>query len=149
MHSWLGAIAAPVGMILPPFLIMLVLTPLYFHYGTVPSAVGFFSGIRPAVVAAIIAASFRLGKKGIKDASGYFIAGLVFVWMVARQIAEPRFEAMPDNSIGAIAFGRTGAIFLVALSAALGILFYRKPPEEADTPAEEPADEADDKEGDK
>ena len=148
LFGWWGAVAAPVGMILPPFLIMLVLTPLYFHYGTVPSAVGFFAGVRPAVVAAIIAASFRLGKKGIKDTSGYFIAGLVFVWMVARQFIKPLLADLPENSIGSIAFNQTGATFLIAASAVLGILFYRKPPKVAAEPAEAPGDDANDKEGD-
>lgn len=98
--GWLGATAAAVGLILPPFLIMLALTPLYFKYGRVPEAQGFFAGVGPAVVAVIIAAGWRMGKRSLRARGSIAIATIVFAAMLAGG----------------------DAILLVLLAGALGIL---------------------------
>ena len=142
LYNWLGAVAGAVGLLLPPFLIMLVLTPLYFHYGRVPEAQGFFAGVRPAVVAAIACATVRMAKRGIRDGRGYAIAGIAFLWMLVRDYLEPLVETLPKGSLRHQLFEWSGAAFLVAISGVLGMLFYRRPrgPGE-DGPANEPANE--------
>jgi len=129
LHGWLGATAGACGLILPPFLIMLVLTPLYFHYGRVPQAQGFFAGVRPAVVAAIVAATVRLGKRGIKNRRGTFIAVLVFGWMVLRNELDSWAHGFSAGSLVPRLYGWSGAVFLVLLSGLLGMLFFREVPE--------------------
>jgi len=83
LHGWLGAMAATVGMVLPAFLLMLILTPLYLTYGVVPQAQGFLLGVRPAVVALILAASWRIGKRSTTSVGPVIIAVVVFGAMVA------------------------------------------------------------------
>lgn len=129
LHGWLGAAAGACGLILPPFLIMLVLTPLYFHYGRVPQAQGFFAGVRPAVAAAIVAATVRLGKRGIKNRRGTFIAVLVFAWMLLRDQLGSWIEGFSAGSMVPRLYGWSGAVFLVFLSGILGMLFLRDAPE--------------------
>jgi chromate transporter len=99
-HGWLGGLAAAVGLILPAFLLMLILTPLYLEYGVVPQAQGFFSGVRPAVVALILAAGWRIGKRAMTAVGSIVVAAVVFVAML----------------IGA------NPILLVLLAGALGVL---------------------------
>jgi len=79
LRGWLGALSAAGGLILPPFLIVLVVTPIYFWMGRLPEFEGFLSGVRPAVVAVIAAAAWRLGKKGLTQLSGLSIAAFVLV----------------------------------------------------------------------
>lgn len=125
LYSWLGAAAGAVGLLLPSFLLMLVLTPLYFHYGRVPEAQGFFAGVRPAVAAAIAAATVRLSKRGITDGRGYVIAVFAFVWMLVRDYLGLLVEELPKRSFQYQLFEWSGAIFLVVVSGLLGMLFYR------------------------
>ena len=127
LHRWLGAIAGAVGLLLPPTLIMLVLTPLYFHFGRVPEAQGFFAGMRPAVATAIAAATVRLGKRGIKDGRGYGIAGLAFAWMLVRDRLTPLAGELPGNAFVYQLLERSGAVFVVVVSGLLGMLLYRPP----------------------
>jgi chromate transporter len=101
LRGWLGATAAAAGMVLPAFLMMLVLTPLYLRHGEVPQVHGFFWGVRPAVVAVILAAGWRLGTRSIKGLAPVVIAAVVFAAML----------------LGA------NAILLVFLAGALGILW--------------------------
>jgi chromate transporter len=72
----LGGILSGLGFTVPSFLIMLVLSWLYFQYGTMPSVGGFFYAINPVVIAIILATVFRLGKSSITDWKliGIFIA---------------------------------------------------------------------------
>jgi chromate transporter len=126
LHGWLGAVAGAIGLVLPPFLIMLVLTPLYFHCcGRVPDVQGFFAGVRPAVAAAIVAATVRLGKRGIRDRRGCVIAVTAFVWMLVRDYLAPLAEGLPKSAFRYQLFEWSGAIFLVIVSGLLGMLFYR------------------------
>jgi chromate transporter len=105
LHGWLGALAASVGMILPAFLLMLALTPLYLHYGIVPQVQGFFFGVRPVVVALILAAGWRLGKRSLSRAGTVVIAAAVLAAML-----------LGGN-----------AILLILLSGTLGILLCPAP----------------------
>lgn len=63
LRGFLGACVAAGTMILPPFLLMLVLTPLYLHYGRVPQVSGFFQGVGPAIIAIIIMAGYNMAQK--------------------------------------------------------------------------------------
>ncbi|MGE5531689.1 MAG: chromate transporter [Bacteroidota bacterium] len=58
-----GACVAAGSMILPPFLLMLVLTPLYLRYGKVPQVSGFFQGVAPAIIAVIVMAGYNMAQK--------------------------------------------------------------------------------------
>jgi putative chromate ion transporter len=122
LRGWLGAMAGAVGLVLPPFVIMLILTPLYFRFGRVPEAQGFFAGIRPAVVAVIAAASWRLGKRGLKDTSGYVIAGLAMALSLLFGSANEIAQHVPAVQGLASRARDVGSIALILLSGVLGLL---------------------------
>lgn len=77
LRGILGAVVTVTALILPPFLLMLVLTPLYLKHGTVPQVAGFFKGVAPAVVAVILATGWRMGSKFVANRAAAFIAVLV------------------------------------------------------------------------
>lgn len=57
-----GLLVAGAGFILPAALITTALGWLYVHYGSLPAAAPFLTGIKPVVLAIILAALWRLGK---------------------------------------------------------------------------------------
>jgi len=62
-----GGILSGLWFTIPSFVIILVLSWLYFQYGAMPSVGGFFYGVNPVVVAIILVTVFRLGKSSITD----------------------------------------------------------------------------------
>ncbi|MEN6480216.1 MAG: chromate efflux transporter [Anaerolineales bacterium] len=65
--GWLGLITAGVSFIVPAAAITLGLAWLYARYGALPAIAPLLAGIKPAVLAVIATALWRLGKTGIKN----------------------------------------------------------------------------------
>ncbi len=65
--GWKGLIVAGFSFIFPAVIITLVFAWLYAEYGQLPNAEPFIYGIKPAVIAIIISAIYRLGKKALKN----------------------------------------------------------------------------------
>ncbi|MBN1260320.1 MAG: chromate efflux transporter, partial [Anaerolineae bacterium] len=61
-----GLIASGTSFILPAALLTLVVAWAYAQFGALPAVEPFLTGIRPAVLAIILNAVFRLGKKALK-----------------------------------------------------------------------------------
>lgn len=62
-----GSIAATLGAILPPFIIMLLLATVFTSFQDNPYVVKAFKGMRPAVVALIAVPVVNMAKKGNKN----------------------------------------------------------------------------------
>lgn len=62
-----GLFAAGISFIFPAVLISLALAFLYVEYGSLPAVEPFIMGIKPAVLAIITSAIFKLGKKALKN----------------------------------------------------------------------------------
>ena len=65
--GWKGLIVAVCSFILPAMAIVWILAIIYVHYQSVPSAQWLLYGIKPVVIAIIIQALWKLGKKALKD----------------------------------------------------------------------------------
>lgn len=127
LRGWPGAVLGAVGLVLPPFLLMLVLTPLYFRLGRVPETEGFFAGVRPAVVAVIAAAAWRLGKKGLTQLSGLSIAAFV---MVAALVTARVDDVAPGCAWlrhSAPTIKALSSVALILMSGLLGLLVRQQP----------------------
>ena len=70
--GWLGLIVAGVCFILPAVLITGVFAWIYVNYGNLSQVAPLLYGIKPAVLAVILDALWRLGKKAVK--SRYYLA---------------------------------------------------------------------------
>lgn len=62
-----GLVVAGISFILPAVLITAVFAWLYQQYGQLPQVAPFIYGIKPAVIAIIVAAVYALGKKAVKN----------------------------------------------------------------------------------
>jgi chromate transporter len=79
LHGTVGAIIAGVLFFLPAFVLLSALAAVYLNFGDVPLVQGLFYGIRPAVVAVVLFAAWRIGSKAIKNEVLGGIAALAFV----------------------------------------------------------------------
>ncbi|MEM9548055.1 MAG: chromate efflux transporter [Bacteroidota bacterium] len=65
--GWKGLIAAGGLFIFPAVVITLIFAWLYVNYGHLPNVQPIIYGIKPAVIAIILSASYKLGKKALKS----------------------------------------------------------------------------------
>ena len=79
MHGVRGAILAGVLFFLPAFLLLSVLAGVYLAWGDVPLVQGLFYGIKPAVVAVVLFAAWRIGSKALKNPILWGMAALAFI----------------------------------------------------------------------
>jgi chromate transporter len=79
LHGTVGAVVAGVLFFLPAFVLLSALAAIYLAYGDVPLVAGIFYGIKPAVVAVVLFAAWRIGSKAIKNRVLAAIAVLAFV----------------------------------------------------------------------
>ena len=71
--GWKGLIVAGVCFIFPAVILTGLLAYVYVNYGGIPEIAPFFIGIKPAVLAIILAALIKLGKKALKSNALIFI----------------------------------------------------------------------------
>ncbi|RFC55529.1 chromate efflux transporter [Brumimicrobium aurantiacum] len=65
--GWKGLIVAGTCFVFPAVMITMLIAWLYQDYGQLPSVEPFIYGIKPAVIAIILGAVYRLGKKALKS----------------------------------------------------------------------------------
>lgn len=75
-------IACTVGMILPPFIILSIVTYFYTFVQTNPYVISAMTGVRAAIVPIIISAAFGMIKGAFKFPAFYAVAVLAFVLYV-------------------------------------------------------------------
>ncbi|MFH1156501.1 MAG: chromate efflux transporter [Pseudomonadota bacterium] len=105
LHGTLGGIVAGSLFVIPSIAVMLVLSYLAVAHIDIPAVAAAFYGIQPVVVAVVVEAVLRIGKKALKHRILYAFAALAFV---------------------AIFFFRVPFPFVVA-GAALGGLLMQRP----------------------
>jgi chromate transporter len=67
MHRTLGGVIAGILFVLPSLLILIGLSWIYMAFGSVPVVAGILYGIKPAVVAIVLAAAWRIGSRTLKN----------------------------------------------------------------------------------
>ncbi len=79
MHRTWGGIVAGGLFVLPSVFILIGLSWVYLAYGDLPLIAGLFYGIKPAVVAIVLAAAHRIGSRALRNAWLWTIAAAAFV----------------------------------------------------------------------
>ncbi|MBP1838795.1 chromate efflux transporter [Formosa algae] len=107
LKGFKGALVSMLGILLPSFLFMLILSFLYFEYGQVTVLNNFFKGVLPAVSAIIVAVAFNMFQKHIKDYKQVLISLM---------------------AVGAILAIKSIfiTVIIIFLSAVTGMLIYKK-----------------------
>jgi chromate transporter len=89
MHRTWGGIVAGMLFVLPSVFILAALSWIYLAYGNVPLVAGIFYGIKPAVVAIVLAAAWRIGSRALKHPALWAIAAAAFVAIFALDVPFP------------------------------------------------------------
>jgi len=100
--GWRGLIVAGTCFIFPAVTITAILAWIYTQWGTLPEVEPFLAGIKPAVLAVIFGALWRLGKKAIKN-STLLVIGIAVVGLLLLGL---------DNIVALLLGGVLGAIAL-------------------------------------
>ncbi|MFZ5967421.1 MAG: chromate efflux transporter [Bacillota bacterium] len=103
----LGGILAGISFIFPAFVIITLLSYMYFNYGSIPEIKGILYGVNAVVIALISTSLYKMGKKSIDDAMGVAI----FV-----------FSAM------AVYLLKVNMMIVLIIGGLLGIFIYYKRP---------------------
>jgi chromate transporter len=89
MHGTRGGIAAGALFVLPSLFILVALSWIYLAFGHRPLLAAILWGIKPAVVAIVLAAAWRIGKRALKNALLWALAGLSFICLSVLQLPFP------------------------------------------------------------
>jgi len=89
MHGTLGGLAAGILFVLPSMFILLGLSAIYVSFGNVPSIYAMFNGLKPAVIAIVILALIKIGKKSLLSPFHYFVAFAAFICIFYLNIPFP------------------------------------------------------------
>ena len=74
LHKTRGGIIAGTLFVLPSLLILIALSFIYMRFGYLPAVVGILAGIKPAVVAIVLFAAYRIGLRTLKNKALWMIA---------------------------------------------------------------------------
>ena len=89
MHKTRGGIAAGVLFVLPGALAVLALSLLYAQFGGVPAVAAAFFGLKAAVLAVVVEALLRVGKRALKTRLMVLVAAAAFVALFVFHVAFP------------------------------------------------------------
>src|SRR3954462_12481215 len=79
MHGAWGGIVAGGLFVLPSLFILTALSWIYVTYGSVPAVAAVLYGIKPAVVAIVLAAAWRIGSRALRHPALWAIAAAALV----------------------------------------------------------------------
>lgn len=93
-RSW-GGIVAGTLFVLPSLFILAALTWIYLAFGDVTLVQGAFNGIKPAVVAIVVFAAWRIGARTLRNTVLRTMAALSFIAIFALKVPFPISFSVP------------------------------------------------------
>ncbi|MFM1988307.1 MAG: hypothetical protein RJA99_1264 [Pseudomonadota bacterium] len=89
MHRGWGGIVAGSLFVLPSLFVLIALSWIYVAFGDVPAVSGALAGVKPAVVAIVAAAGWRIASRSLKHPAAWAIALAAFVAIAALHVPFP------------------------------------------------------------
>lgn len=89
LHRTRGGIIAGLLFLLPSLLLMIILSWIYMAYGHVGAIAGVLYGVKPAVVALVLAAAWRLGQRTLRTPGLQLVAFLSLLALAVFQLPFP------------------------------------------------------------
>lgn len=89
MHRTWGGIVAGAFFVIPSIFVLLILTYIYAAYGHLPVVTGILAGFKPVVVAIVVEALFKIGKRALKGYVHYAVGAFAFVAIYLLRIPFP------------------------------------------------------------
>ena len=93
LHGLRGAVAAGVLFVLPGAFVMLGLSLLYVQFQDIGSVQALFLGIKAAVLAVVVQAVLRLGRRVLKNRAMLVLAGAGFIGIFVFEVSFPLIVA--------------------------------------------------------
>lgn len=78
LHGKRGGLAAGILFVLPSMFILLGLSIIYVLFGRIPWVTAMFAGLKPAVIAIILLAMFKIAQKALHGPLHYVLAAIAF-----------------------------------------------------------------------
>jgi len=101
LHRTWGGIVAGTLFVLPSLFILAALTYVYMAFGDVTFVKGVFNGIKPAVVAIVVFAAWRIGSRALKNNVLWALAAASFVAIFALKVPFP-YIVLAAGLLGAL-----------------------------------------------
>jgi chromate transporter len=101
LHGLRGGLMAGLLFFLPAFALLSLLAGLYLAFGDLPAVQGVFYGIKPAVVAVVLFAAWRIGSRAVRNGLLMGISALAFVGIFFFHIEFP-WIVLAAGVLGAI-----------------------------------------------
>ncbi|HEX5761427.1 MAG TPA: chromate transporter, partial [Thermoanaerobaculia bacterium] len=79
LHGVAGGLAAGVLFVLPSIFVLLGLSWVYTAHGSLPAVAAALAGLKPVVVAIVLAAMLRIGRRALRGPAHLAIAAAAFV----------------------------------------------------------------------
>ena len=79
LHGKKGGLVAGILFVLPSMFILLALSIIYVSFGNLPWIYAMFNGLKPAVIAIIIIALYKVGQKALHGWLHFLLAAIAFV----------------------------------------------------------------------
>ena len=108
LHRMPGGIVAGAFFVIPSIFILFALSYTYAAYGTVPWVASIFNGLKAAIMAIVVAAVIKIGKKALKNSLMVSLAVISFISIYFLKIP------FPIIVLGAGLLGLAGSYFLPA-----------------------------------
>jgi chromate transporter len=89
LHGWRGGLAAGLLFVLPGFLAILLLSVLYAGFQDLTVVGAVFFGLKPAVMAVVVEAVFRIGRRALRNSTMVALAALSFVAIFFLEVPFP------------------------------------------------------------
>ena len=89
MHRTVGGLIAGALFVLPSLLILILLSWIYLAFGDLPIVAGVLYGIKPALVAIVLGAAWRIGSRSLRNRWLVSIAALAFIGIALLQLPFP------------------------------------------------------------
>ena len=89
LHRTVGGLVAGILFVIPGALVMLALSSLYVLYGDMPLVAALFFGVKAAVLAIVIEAVIRIGRRALKNRVMVSIAVAAFIAIYALNVPFP------------------------------------------------------------
>ncbi len=102
LRGFKGMLLAAVSFLLPSVLAILILSIVYFRYGSIPAVQFAFRGIGPVVAAILLVATWQIARTAVKSWRSVFIGVTAFAGLLFKM----------------------DVLLIIALSGALGILLF-------------------------
>lgn len=79
LHRTIGGLVAGILFVLPGFLVILALSIVYVRFGDLPAVEALFFGLKAAILAVVLEAVLRIGRRALRNGTMVVIAALAFV----------------------------------------------------------------------